>query len=140
MAIHLDQPATSRAPADPRQWWSIVAALLVLAIFAQAIFAGAMLSGFEWARTAHTTNALVAVAATVTASLVALVMLRRVANGWKFGLTLLALAAAVFVQFALGRMAAKGANLMWVHVPLGVALVALAGQAARTARNLGETG
>lgn len=136
MAIHLDQATTSRAP-SARPWWSVVTTLLMIAIFLQAVFAGAMLSGFDWARQAHAADALVVAAAAFLASLVAIVTLRRVQNGLKLGLTLLALAAAIFVQFALGRMAAKGANVLWLHVPLGVALVALAGQAAAGARKLG---
>jgi hypothetical protein len=137
MAIHLDQP-TASPTANLRQWWSVIASLLVFIIFSQAVFAGAMLSGFDWARAAHAANAMIVVAATVTASLVAVVTLRRIQNGVKFALLLLALAAVVCVQFALGRLAAKGANVMWAHVPLGVALVALAGQSARGARTLGE--
>ena len=45
---------------------------------------------------------------------------------------------AVFVQFALGRLSAKGANVMWLHVPLGVMLVGLGGQAIAGSRRLGE--
>ena len=138
MAIHLDQATTSRAP-SARPWWSVVTTALVIAIFAQAVFAGAMLSGFDWARMAHAATALIVAVAASIASLVAIATLRRVQNGLKLGLTLLALAAAIFVQFALGRMAAKGANVLWLHVPLGVALVALAGQAAAGARKLGRT-
>ena len=137
MAMHLDQPIASRAP-GARQWWSVVTTLLVIAIFAQAVFAGAMLSGFDWAAKAHAANGLFTVAAAFAASLVSLVTLRRIQNGLKLGLLLLALAAVLFVQFALGRMAAKGANLMWLHIPLGVALVALAGQGVARARKLGE--
>ncbi len=130
-------PMHSNAP-RLRQWWSIVTTLLAVAIFMQAVFAGAMLSGFDWARMAHAANALIVFAATFIASLVSIVTLRRTRNGLRLGLTLLTLAAAVFVQFAFGRMAAKGANLMWVHVPLGVFLLFLAGQAAAGARKLGE--
>ena len=137
MAIHLDRPAASHVPGT-RPWWSVTAILLAIAIFAQAVFAGAMLSGFDWARTAHAANALIVVVATFAAGLVSTVTLRRIRNGLKFGLTVLALAAVAFVQFALGRLAAKGANLMWVHVPLGVVLVGLAGQAVSGARRLGE--
>lgn len=50
----------------------------------------------------------------------------------------MALAAAVFVQTAIGHMAAKGAPLLWVHVPLGVALFGLAAQALACARRLGQ--
>jgi hypothetical protein len=137
MAIHLDQPAAAPG-ANPQQMWRVVTIVLVLAIFAQAVFAGAMLSGFEWARAAHAANAVVVMGATVGAGLVAIITLRRKRNGLKLGLLLLGLAAVLFMQFALGRMAAKGANLMWAHVPLGVMLVGLAGQAVAGARRLGE--
>jgi len=141
MVTNLVQSTTSRAPgASLRTWWSIVTVGLAFAIFAQAVFAGAMLSGFDWARAAHAANALIVVGVTFTAGLAAIVTLRRTRNGLKLGLLLLGLAAAVFVQFALGRLAAKGANLMWVHVPLGVVLVGFAGQAIAVARRLGDEG
>ena len=137
MAIHLDQSAHA-----PGAWpvWRLVTGALVLALFAQAVFAGAMLSGFDWARAAHAANAVVMVAAAFLAGLAAVLSLLRARNGLKLGLLLLGLAAALFVQFALGRMAAKGANLMWVHVPLGVLVVGLAGQTIAAARRLGEDG
>ncbi|MBL6853996.1 MAG: hypothetical protein ISS15_20660 [Alphaproteobacteria bacterium] len=134
MAIHLDQPVASR---ESGPWWRVVTIVLVAAIFMQAVFAGAMLSGFDWARAAHAANGGLVVVATAAAALGAFVTLRRVPNGWRFALVLLGLAVAVFAQFALGRMAAKGENLMWVHVPLGVMLVGLAGQAVAGARKLG---
>src|ERR1700688_2571975 len=112
MVIQLDQSTASRAPgADLRPWWSIVTVGLAFAVFTQAVFAGAMLSGFDWARAAHTANALILVGATVAAALISLVTLRRTRNGLKLGLLLLGLAAAVFVQVALGRLAANGAYL-----------------------------
>lgn len=139
MVTPLDQPIPSHAPgAGLRPVWSIVTVGLMFAIFAQAVFAGAMLSGFEWARAAHAANASIVLGATFAAGLIATVTLRRMRNGLKLGLLLLGLAAAVFLQFALGWLAAKGANLMWLHVPLGVVLVGLAGQAVASARRLGE--
>jgi hypothetical protein len=136
MAIDIDQPLSTGD--GVRAWWRIIAAVLVLDIFLQAVFAGAMLSGYDWARAAHAGNGVVVVAATFLAGLAATVTLRRIPNGWRLALVLLALAATVLVQFALGSMAAKGANLMWLHVPLGVTLVGLAGQAVAGARKLGE--
>ena len=137
MAIHLDQPAAAPG-ANPRQAWRIVTLVLMLALFVQAVFAGAMLSGFDWARAAHAANAVVVVVAACTAGFAAIVTQRRVRNGLKLGLLLLGLAAVVLVQFALGRLAAKGINLMWLHVPLGVVLVGIAGQVVAGARRLGE--
>jgi hypothetical protein len=120
-----------------RQWWSVITTLLVVAIFTEAVFAGAMLSGAGWARTAHSVTAVVLIASTATAGLVAVITLRRIPHGAKLGLTLLSLAAVVFLQIAVGKLSAGGANLMWVHVPLGVALVGFAGLAAARARRLG---
>jgi hypothetical protein len=124
---------------DPnlKRWWSGVTTLLVIAAFTEAVFAGAMLSGVGWARTAHTVNAAVLIASTLAAAVVSIVTLRRIPHGLKFGLTLLSLTAAVFLQAALGVLSAKGANLLWLHVPLGVALVGFAAQAAAGARRLG---
>jgi hypothetical protein len=121
-----------------RRWWSGVAILLVIAVFTEAVFAGAMLSGVGWARTAHGVNAAAVIAASLAAGLVSVVTLRRIPHGLRLGLTLLSLAAAAVLQAAIGVLSARGANLLWAHVPLGVALVGFAAQAAAGARRLGE--
>lgn len=121
-----------------RRWWSVITTLLVIAILIEAVFAGAMLSGVDWARTAHWVNAVILIASTLTAGLIALVTLRRIPHGQKLALTLLALAAVVFLQAAVGALSARGANLLWVHVPLGVALFGFARQATAGARSLQE--
>ena len=137
-AIHLDPSTDSSRPSrELRRWWRGITTLVVVAIFTQAIFAGLMLSGVDWGRRAHSVNAAVLIAATLSASVGALVTLRRIPHGPRFGLTLLALAVVIFFEAALGSLSAKGANLMWVHVPLGVALVGFAAQAAAGARRLG---
>ncbi len=136
MALH-QQTASIEPSASLRQWWRVITTLLLAAIFLEAVFAGAMLSGIDWARTAHRVNAAILIASTLAAGLVAVVTLRRVAHGPKLGLTLLSLAAVVFLQAALGALSAKGANLLWVHVPLGVALFGFAVRAAAAARKLG---
>jgi hypothetical protein len=120
-----------------RQWWGAVTTLLAAAIFIQAAFAGAMLSGVDWARAAHASGAVVLIVAALAAGFVCIATLRRIPLGLKLGLTLLSLAAAIFLQTALGKMSTQGANLMWLHVPLGVALVGFAAQAAAAARRLG---
>jgi hypothetical protein len=131
----------STASIDPnaslRQRWSVITSLLVAAIFIETIFAGAMLSGVGWPRAAHRTTAAILIASTITAGLVSIVTLRRVGHGPKLGLTLLSLAAAVFLQAAVGALSAKGANLLWIHIPLGVALFGFAVRAAADARRLG---
>jgi hypothetical protein len=139
MVIQLEKPRAQRAlGANMIRWWTTITIAFVLALFAQAVFAGAMLSGFDWARPAHATTALVLTGSTLTAGLISVFTLRGKRNGLRLGVLLLALAAAVFVQFALGRMAAKGANVIWVHLPLGVLLIGLAWQAVAVARRLGD--
>lgn len=138
------QPAADRREAASdgrtralRRWWGAAATLLAAAIFIQAAFAGAMLSGVDWARAAHAASATALIASAAAVGLIAILTLRRTPHGLKLGFTLLALAAALFLQTALGRMmSTQGANLMWAHIPLGVALVGLAVQAAAAARRL----
>ncbi len=123
---------------DLRGWWTAITVLLTAAFFVEAIFAGSLLSGVNWARRAHAAMAMILVASALTAGLTGLVTLRGIPHGPRLGLTLLSLAGAAFVQAALGALSAKGANLTWIHVPLGVALVILAGLAALSARRLGD--
>jgi len=137
-SAHVAGPAESSRPGHSlHPWWSFITGLLVVAIFAQAVFAGLMLSGVEWGRTAHSMGAVVLIASTLAAGLAAVVMLRRVAHGLKFGFTLLLLAVVVSLQTAIGKSSVEGANLMWLHIPLGVALVGFATQAVAGARRLG---
>jgi hypothetical protein len=128
-------------PGDPGRaairLWRTVTVVLVAGYFLEAVFAGAMLSGVGWAHKAHAMTAGLLIAATAAAGLVSALTLRRLPPGLRLGLVLLALAAAAFVQAAVGAMTAKGHNLAWLHIPLGVALVGLAGQAAAGARRLG---
>jgi hypothetical protein len=132
------RPDVSSNEPSLRQWWSIITTLLVTVIFSETVFAGAMLSGEGWARAAHAVNAIILIASTTTAGLVSVVTLRRIPHGTKLGLTLLSLAAVVFLQIALGKLSAEGANLLWVHVPLGAALIGFAMLAAANARRLGR--
>jgi hypothetical protein len=136
--------ALSRQPADPsqpdrkaRRLWSILTALLLAGFFTEAVFAGWMLSGAGWARRAHSLTAELLIVASLVAGVLSMITLRRVGGGPRLGLILLAVTAVAFLQAAVGVLSAKGANLTWVHVPLGVALVGLAGLAASTARRLG---
>lgn len=137
-AVHLGRPAElSRPGRNTRQFWSAISILIAAAIFAQAVFAGLMLSGFESGYAAHRVNAVALIALTLIAGLLSAVTLRRIAHGPRLGFILLALAGIVFLQTAVGRSSAEGANLMWAHIPLGVALVGFAMQAVTAARKLG---
>src|SRR5260221_8552897 len=114
MAVQLGRPAVpSDRSTNLRQWWSVVTILLVTAGFGEAVFAGAMLSGADWARTAHRVTAAILIASTLTAGLVSVVTLRRIPHGLKLCLTLLALAALLLIQAAAGALSAKGGNLLW---------------------------
>ena len=117
------------------QWWSIIIALLAIAVFGEAIFAGAMLSGVAWAHTAHAMNARILIAATIIASFGAFVGLRNSPRRKKFGWLLLSFTVMIVLQSALGVFTAKGINLLWVHVPLGVALFSIAVHAAIATKN-----
>ena len=135
--LHADASTEVRSGRALRRWWILIAALLAAAIFAQAVFAGLMLSGVDWGREAHSLNSLVLIAASLAAGVISIVTLRRVPNGVRLGFTLLLLAVVVSLQTAVGKSSVAGANLMWVHVPLGVALVGVAVQALAGARRLG---
>jgi hypothetical protein len=136
----VDQQDVPTAPIDKRRnlrrWWSVITGLIALAVFIEAAFAGAMLSGIGWAHTAHSLNAKVLIASTLAAGLVCIITLRRIPQGLKLALTLLSLTAVVFLQAAAGALSAKGANLLWLHVPLGVALFGFAVRIVAGARRL----
>ena len=121
---------------DLRRWWSVITNLIAFAVLMEAVFAGAMLSGVGWARTAHAVNATFVVASAFIAGLICVITLRGISTGFKLGLTLLSLAAAVLIQAAVGAYSAKGTNLLWIHTPLGVALFGFATRAAAGARRL----
>ncbi len=129
---------TSWVSRDPRQRWIVVTTTIATAVFAQAIFAGALLSGVAWGRAAHRATAFVLVAGVLLAALVAMATLRRIENGRRLGLGLLGLGAAACLQTGLGAISNHGANVMWLHVPLGVALVTSSMQSVVRARALGR--
>ena len=111
--------------------------LLVIVVFSQSIFAGVLLSGEPWGRTAHGWTALGLVIGTLVAGIVAALSLRGVGGGRRLSGMLAALSLLLFVQMVVGRRSAEGANLLWLHVPLGVALVGMMVQPAIAARRLG---
>ena len=59
-------------------------------------------------------------------------------SGRQLAAVLLLVAACLVVVCGLGVGAAEGEDTVWLHIPLGVALVALAAQAHRLARRLPE--
>lgn len=139
-AVHLGPSAGPQEPGRRRRrGWGAVTVLLTAGVFLEAVFAGAMLSGADWARAAHGVTAGVLVVSATVAGLVALGALRRVPRGLGLALALLGLGAGLLLQAAIGALTAKGANLAWLHIPLGVALFAFAALAAAGARRLGDS-
>jgi hypothetical protein len=121
--------------------WSVLTRLLLVAVFTQSIFAGVLLSGGGWGRTAHAITALALVAVTLGAAIAAALTVRGVSrDADKLVVVLFALAAILFAQTVIGRLSAEGQILLWLHVPLGVALVGLTVQPARIAGRLSGRG
>jgi len=118
--------------------WSGITTLLAIIIFMEAVFAGAMLSGIDWARGAHSVNALIVTAVTMGAGFGGVLTLRNTRHGLRLGLSLLSLAALMLLQIAIGVLQSRGTNLLWLHIPLGVAVVSFAVHAVTVARRLGE--
>jgi hypothetical protein len=115
--------------------------LLVVAVFTQSIFAGVLLSGEGWGRTAHGITALALVGITLGAGIAATLTVRGVGrDASRLTVLLLGLAVVLFAQTVIGRLSAEGQNLLWLHVPLGVALVGLTIQPARIAGRLAGRG
>jgi hypothetical protein len=139
MAVDLERSTTSIVPSSNLQRrWIIITTLILATVFIQACLAGAMLSGVDGARTAHTATAAALIVATIAAGLVSVATLRRIPRGTKLGLTLLSLAAVFCIQAATGVLSAMGRNLLWVHVPLGIAVFGVAVLAVAGARRLGS--
>jgi hypothetical protein len=121
--------------------WSVLTRLLVVAVFTQSIFAGVLLSGEGWGRTAHGIMALTLVAVTMGAGIAAALTARGVSrDADRLTVLLFALAVILGAQTVIGRLSAEGQNLLWLHVPLGVALVGLTVQPARIAGRLAGRG
>ena len=119
--------------------WFWFATATMAAVFLQSVTAGRILSGDHWARTTHRVVAGVLVFLVFAAGLAALVVLRDRTGGRQMAAALLGLAAGLAVEYRLGAAAADGEDAVWLHVPFGVAIVAVAAQANRLARRLAES-
>jgi len=122
----------------PARAWTAFTTILMWAVFLQAVTAGRMLTGDDWAHDVHRTAAGLLIIAAVVGGLAALVGLRDRAGGGQLGLMLVALGVGLLVQHGLGTAAADGENTLWIHIPLGVALVALMVRLDMFARRLGR--
>ncbi len=116
--------------------WAALARVLMIAVFAQSIFAGIFLSGEGWGRAVHRITAFGLVAMTLAAGIVALAALARTDVGRRFALRLVAFGLGLVVQMVLGMLSAGGERLLWLHIPLGVALVGAAAGLEGAARTL----
>ena len=105
--------------------WVAFTTLLTWAVFLQAVTAGRILTGDEWARDAHRIAAGLVTIAAVVGGLIALVRLRDRAGGHRLGLMLLAIGVGLLLQHGLGTAAANSEDTLWLHIPVGVALVIL---------------
>jgi hypothetical protein len=119
--------------------WIVVTRLLMILIFLQSVFAGLLLSGEGWGRTAHRLTAYGLVAATLLAGVAAAATLGRAPAGPRLATMLIALGLALAAQMVVGIMSANGERLLWLHVPLGVALVGFAAETVSATRQLGRS-
>lgn len=133
------EPTVPAVLADraPARAWAVFTTVLTWAVFLQAVTAGRILTGDEWARDVHRTAAGLLFLVAVGGGVVALVRLRDRAGGRRFGLMLIAIGVGLLVEHGLGTAAADGEDTLWIHVPLGVALVGLLVQASQFARRVG---
>jgi hypothetical protein len=130
-------PIAPPAGPAPARTWTVFTSVLTLAVFLQAVTAGRILTGDEWARDVHRIAAGLLIIAAVVGGLVALRRLRGRGGGRRFGLLLVVMGVGLFVEHRLGTAAADGEDTLWVHVPLGVALVGLMVRIDMLARRLG---
>lgn len=133
------EPTVPAAPVDrsPARAWAMFTTVLMWAVVLQAVSAGRILTGDDWARDVHSTGANALFAAAVGGGAVALVRLRDRAGGRRLGLMLVAVGVGLFVQHGLGTAAADGEDTLWIHVPLGAALVGLLAHVSHVARRVG---
>ena len=115
-------PAASTGPSSLRVW-AVFTRVLTLGVFVQAFSAGSLLDGHSWARDVHRGVGVALVVAALAGGLVALIVLRDAPGGRRFGTYLVVAGVALLAQYALGRAAADGHETLWLHVPIGVALV-----------------
>ena len=116
--------------------WPLFTAIFMWAVFLQSVTAGRILRGDDWARSLHRTSAGLLVVAALAAGIVALARLRRHDGGTRLGVILLVLAVSLLVEYGLGTSAADGKDTLWLHIPLGVAVIGFTAQTNMLARKL----
>jgi hypothetical protein len=122
---------------SPARGWIAFTTIITVGVFFQAVTAGRILVGDGWARDIHRATAGLLLVAAIAGGIVAVVRLRDRAGGREFGLMLVAMGVALLVQYGLGSAAADGKDTLWIHIPLGVALLALMMRLEMRARRIG---
>ncbi len=129
-------PVAPPAGHSPARAWMVFTTVLTWAVFLQAVTAGRILTGDDWARDLHRIAAGLLLIVALVGGVVALVRLRDRAGGRRLGWWLVVMGAGLFVQHRLGTAAADGEDTLWIHVPLGVALLGLMMRVDMLARRL----
>lgn len=120
--------------------WRGIARLLLLATFGQSFLAGIYLSGEAWGRDYHRALGFAIVGVAIVVAVIGIVTLRGDRKARRFALGLAGFAVMAAVQLGLGLAAAEGTRTLWLHLPLGVALVGSAANLEVAARSVGQPG
>jgi hypothetical protein len=118
-----DGPVTTINRVVPVAVWllRVAGVLFALSVLAQAVLAGLFVTGDVGMLTMHGTNAVVVAVAALLYIVAAIILVRKDRGARR--LVILGVVAFVltFVQIAVG-----GAQILWLHIPLGVAIFATA--------------
>ena len=136
MDNHTSDTSTVSRPTRSSRIATLFSTALMWSVVLQAVAAGRVLEGDDWARNLHRGFGGILLLTAVTGGVVSLVRLGNRAVGRRFGLMLIVIGIATYVEFHLGSAAADGEDTLWLHVPLGVALVALLAHATHLARRI----
>jgi hypothetical protein len=120
-------PPSVESPKGQARGWVGFTRLLTLGVFSQAVLAGIFLSGPSWARTVHGFLGPAVIFASLIAAVVATTTRKRWSSGNRLAILLALLTTVLVVQNLAGELS-SGGSLLWLHVPLGVAVVGLAAQ------------
>jgi hypothetical protein len=118
--------------------WRGIARLLMLATFGQSFLAGVYLSGEAWGRDLHRALGFTIAGIAIVVAVIAIATLHDTRGDRRFALGLAGFAVMAAVQLGLGIAAAEGTRTLWLHLPLGVALVGTAANLEVAARSVGQ--
>ncbi|GAA1249164.1 hypothetical protein GCM10009665_44990 [Kitasatospora nipponensis] len=98
----------------------VTAVIHALSFFAQPVLAGMFLSGQDTAMDTHRANATIVTTIALGMTVLALLARRRRLIGRQLPILLTAVLLLEYVEMAMGS-----SHILWVHIPLGVALFAV---------------